>query len=244
MAAPNIVPHVVGGVVQVTGTLLGRGLIEGVLKHVSPRRQEERGDYFMERSRDLLKANLEVIPPDEQENIRDDYNQVRELKQRLRGNSVTGLERLSTAKEYKRLSKQTHREIQRASGEAIDKNLMAQIPTKRGSQVAPGHTFASTYSNPFTESHAISSSTNVSVNDLNPVEMSRRETGDRADKASQSVGTVALSEQEDGTSSHLVSTPPPHISPSDCTNEDAETRAVSSVTPIETLQVASGPLGQ
>ncbi|KAH9959173.1 hypothetical protein BC827DRAFT_1384777 [Russula dissimulans] len=124
-------------------------------------------------------------------------------------------------------------------------------------QVAPGNTFGttSTHSNPFTDSHAISSLTNVSVNDLTAVEMTTYEReatgeaaavlklekkdastqyvvttfpteifrGDRADKASQSGApgaAVAMSvHQEDGTSSHLVSTP----SPSSRTNEDGKT---------------------
>jgi len=67
--------------------------------------------------------------------------------------------------------------------------------------------------------------------------------GDRADKASQSGApgaAVAMSvhHQEDGTSSHLVSTP----SASGRTNEDAKTRTSLSAAPTEASQV--GPSGQ
>jgi len=71
----NIAPQVVGSVVQVTGDLFGKTLVDDLRKRWSPRRQEERGDHFMDQSRDLLQKHLEIIPPAQKESIGADYDQ-------------------------------------------------------------------------------------------------------------------------------------------------------------------------
>jgi len=71
----NSAPHIVGSVIQVTGNLLGRTLIDDLRKRLSPRRQEERGDHFMDQSRELLQKHLKRIPADQQRAIRRSYDQ-------------------------------------------------------------------------------------------------------------------------------------------------------------------------
>ncbi|KAH9959177.1 hypothetical protein BC827DRAFT_516697 [Russula dissimulans] len=257
-------PHIVGNVVS----FLGKGLFDDVRRRLSSRRQEQRGDCFLDQSRELLRKNLKLMPFKTQEVICDEYDKVREMKECLENEStsILGFQKLRTATKFKHLAKQTYQGIKKASDKVIDDDLMAhRKEAKRGPQVAPGNTFAtrSIQSNPFTDSHAIISQlTNESVNDLNAVEMKRYDaeaTGEAAAvkdewakktngsplttrTASQSGAPGAAVDlsvhREDGTSSHLVSTP----SPGNRTSEDAETRTSFSVAPTETPQV--GPSGQ
>jgi hypothetical protein len=51
----------VNGVVEVTGPLIGRNIIDGLWRKLSARSQIQDGDYFMDRSRDLLRRHLQLI---------------------------------------------------------------------------------------------------------------------------------------------------------------------------------------
>ena len=59
----------VGGVVEVNGSLIGRSIIDGFWSKFSPSSQIQEGDYYMDRSRDLLKRHLRLIDLDEQDAI-------------------------------------------------------------------------------------------------------------------------------------------------------------------------------
>ncbi|KAH9959170.1 hypothetical protein BC827DRAFT_1214630 [Russula dissimulans] len=243
-------PHIVGSVVSVAGNVFGKGLVN----YISPRRQEQRGDYYADQSRGLLEQDFKIIPPDNRKSVFDEYDRVLERKEHLENHSFPGFpsfQKLSTAKEYKRLAKQTYHKAKRESEKARDNNLRIQMAgATRDPQVKPGNTIAttSTHSNPFTNSHAISQLTNESVDGLTAVEMTRYDaeaTGEAAAvkgasgwpkktngspltsrPASQSGAPGAAVDlsvhREDGTSSHLVLTP----SPGDRTNEDGERKCV------------------
>jgi hypothetical protein len=63
--APDVLGGVaevgVNGVVEVTGPLIGRNIIDGLWRKLSPRSQIQEGDYFMDRSRDLLRRHIQLI---------------------------------------------------------------------------------------------------------------------------------------------------------------------------------------
>jgi len=227
----NYAPHIVGSVIQVTGNLVGRTLIDDLRKRLSPRRQVERGDYFRDQSRELLQRHLTRLPAHQKRAIRRDYNQVRATKQRLEDDSLSAsnfwdwdwkFQKLRTATKYKRLSKETYLIIRKASGEAIDDNLdnlMAQIDeATRVPQVAPGNTFGttSTLSNPFTDAHAALK--NVSVNDLNAVEMTTYETETTGEAA---VVLKLDMNNRDASTRHVVATFPTVIFTGDRTDQGA-----------------------
>jgi len=67
-------PPIVGGVVQVTGELLGRSLIDHLRNRFSPRCQEQRGDFYMDKSRDLLSKHLKIIPSNNKKLINEEYD--------------------------------------------------------------------------------------------------------------------------------------------------------------------------
>ena len=59
----------VAGVVEVNGSLIGRSIIDSFWSKFSPGRQIQEGDYYMDRSRDLLKTHLRLIEHDEKDTI-------------------------------------------------------------------------------------------------------------------------------------------------------------------------------
>jgi hypothetical protein len=75
--SPNNPPDVggvfevaVGGVVEVDSPLIGRSIIDGLRRKFSAGGQIKEGDYFMDRSRDLLRRHLQLIEVHDQDTIR------------------------------------------------------------------------------------------------------------------------------------------------------------------------------
>jgi hypothetical protein len=59
----------VGGVVEVNGSLIGRSIIDGFRSKFSHSSQTQEGDYYMDRSRDLLRRHLRLIEVDDHDMI-------------------------------------------------------------------------------------------------------------------------------------------------------------------------------
>ena len=64
----------VGGVVEVTGPLIGRSIIDGLWKKFSASGLVQEGDDFMDRSRVLLRRHLQLIEVNDQDTIRDNID--------------------------------------------------------------------------------------------------------------------------------------------------------------------------
>ena len=61
----------VGGVVDVAGPLIGRSIMDGIRIKFSPGSLMQEGDYFMDRSRVLLRRHLQLIEVHQQDMIRE-----------------------------------------------------------------------------------------------------------------------------------------------------------------------------
>ena len=66
-------PHIVEGVVEVTGHLLGRSMIDFLRKNFTTSCQVEQGDAFMDGSTVLLEQHLQLIQLKVQTLIRANY---------------------------------------------------------------------------------------------------------------------------------------------------------------------------
>lgn len=66
----GVVEVTVGGVVDVSSPLIGRSIIDGLRTKFSTGSQMQQGDYFMDRSRDLLRRHLQLIEVHQQDTIR------------------------------------------------------------------------------------------------------------------------------------------------------------------------------
>lgn len=77
--SPNIVPsYLLGGTidVEVTGPLVGRSIFDGLRRKFSTSGQMEKGDYLMDRSRELLRRHLQLIELEEQVAIRKKFDEL------------------------------------------------------------------------------------------------------------------------------------------------------------------------
>ncbi|KAI0294562.1 hypothetical protein BC826DRAFT_1104619 [Russula brevipes] len=245
--APQILGGIVGGVagatVEVASPLIGRSLVDGIRRSFHTGTQVQHGDYFMDQSRILLQRHLRLINLDARQTIRESYQEVLSVREKLNNNRGSRLERLLQARDYRRLSKQTYKVVKSASDRAIDDRLMDQIIAEAtrlpggGPRNSPDTTsVTSTSRNPFTDSHAISTLTDVGVNDLDVVEMSTyqsEDTGGRfidffhninelaqADYGSE--GAVVMDiHGRDAPSKHIVATFPTEVFSDDRTEREA-----------------------
>jgi hypothetical protein len=139
--------------------------------------------------------------------------------------SAHGFRKYLKAKEYEEVARYLFIIVETASRRAADQNVMAQISVaiaERGPQPPPVGT-TSTLSNPFSDSHATTSLTDVDVGNLNQVEMSifqSRATGEAA--------TVLGLHGRDGTTQEVAATIPLPVVSGNRTCERAETGTVSS----------------
>jgi hypothetical protein len=205
---PNVLGGVeltVGGFVDVTGPPIGT---KGLWGDFTASTQIEEGDYLMDRSRDLLRRHLQMIEVHDQDTIRERIDKVRDIKMGLENVSGSRFERLREARKYRRHSKVTYKTIKDASGRAIDdllRNQMAIRPPGGGSGSGPGTgSVVSIPRNQFTDSHAISTLTNVDFNNLDQVDVSTFQAGD--------TGAVVLDlVAQDKSVQHVVATFPTEI---------------------------------
>lgn len=69
----GVVEVSVGGVIDVDGPLIGRSIIDGLRAKFSASGQMKKGDYFMDRSRELLRRHLQLMEVREQDTIRTNF---------------------------------------------------------------------------------------------------------------------------------------------------------------------------
>jgi hypothetical protein len=164
MASHDTSPQLVTGIYEVSDVFLGRGLVDSI-KDSFPSGRKRRGDFNMNRSRNLLQQHLQKLPLSDQHFIREKFDEAREAKAKLA--RCSRFQKLFKALEYEKISKYTFQIIEDASQRAIDNGLMAQISEAMGE----GAGSTTTTRNPFTDSHAISTLTDIDVRNLDRVEM-------------------------------------------------------------------------
>ncbi|KAI9461051.1 hypothetical protein F5148DRAFT_1150649 [Russula earlei] len=167
-------PQIVGDALKISGYSIGICLLSGVRKNLTIRGQERRGDRDVEQSRELLQKNFTLIPPRMQKAILEQYRDVQGMKGKPENYGGPKFRKFLQARDYRRLSKDTYKTIKNASDKAIDDTFEAQVAdTLRKPRGEPEDNFgtASTQSNPFTDSHAISTRTDAAVSEVDIVEM-------------------------------------------------------------------------
>jgi len=218
----------VGVTVNVSSHLVRRSLTDDFRRSFSINDQEERGDDFMDQSRNLLQEYLSSMEPETKKLVRDRIMVARHVKDELDNYNGFAFLRLLKAREYSRSSRKAFKTVKSASDRIIYGSLLAQIPEALpGPGVAPvggGHASgvtATTRSDPFSDSHAMD---DMHVD--NSYELSTFKTDNNHNAA-----TAPSIHREDGTSTPHFLTPRPHLSPGD--HWLAETGTISSVTPTE-----------
>jgi len=220
----NHVPnYLLGGTidVEVISPLVGKSIFDSLRRKFSTSGQMESGDYFMDRSRELLRRHLQLIELDQQDTIRQQIDGMRDIKNDLENFRGSALKKYRMATDYERESRVTYRIVKRASERGMEGRLMNQIAEEmqrhRGGSGSGSGTVASIPRDPFTDSHAISSLTNVSVVDLDRVEMSTFQDTDNGEAA-----VVLDLVAQDQSVQHIVATFPTEAFSGDGTDRGGE----------------------
>jgi len=189
MASHGPSPQIVNGFFEVSSVFLGRGLVAGIKDSFTGGRIR-RGDFAMSRSRNLLQQHLRQLPLDDQNFIRLKYDEAREAKAKLEREKISPLQKFVLAMQYEKVAEYTFKVIERASHRTIDDGLMAQISAAADEGAGPSAPSAgpsagptTTPRNPFTDSHAISTLTDVNVHNLDHVKMEAYRSKDTGEAA-------------------------------------------------------------
>ncbi|KAI9455514.1 hypothetical protein F5148DRAFT_1225766 [Russula earlei] len=207
-------PEINAGIFETSGHLIGRSLIDNIQKAFSTSRQTREGDFFMDRSRNLLQEHLDLIEVETRGKIRLHYQDVRKAKADLEDDNSSRVQKLLQARRYRRLSKSTYKIIKIESGRAVDDLLMNRI-VDATSALAHRSETASIQTNPFGDSHAISTLTDVTVSDLNEVEMTTFE-----NEATGEAAFVLDLHTRDAAPQHIVATFPTAVFSGERTDGD------------------------
>lgn len=234
--------HLVDGFYEVASHHVGKTLIAIIRDNLFTVGKIRRAEYYMDRSRALLQHHFVHLPVDDQETIRDRVLLTTEVKERLEGNKDTGFRKYLLARDYKRESKSTFKIIQTASQRTVDVNLMDQILEAVGGGAPPPPTGSTTVprtSNPFIDSHAVSTLTRTNVHNLESLELETY----RSQNTGETAIVVGLHDR-DGTTQEVAGTIPLPVGSGDTRDEKVETATVSASSLYGPPSEAGGDVGQ
>jgi len=227
----NYAIEIASNVMEVNNHLVGRSLIDGLRRTFTftTGHEVEQGDFFMDRSRGLLEAHLQMLRLNDQNTIRSKYDKVRDLRANMDNPGGSKFQKYVQARKYRRLSRDTYRIIRIASGQAIDDRLMNQIAEATrlqggGGSGSGGFGTGTVASNPFSDSHAISVISDVNVHDLEQVEM----TTYRDETSNQAAVVLEMVARDDSVEHVVASFPTEAISQPDSQSTASAPAAISS----------------
>ncbi|KAH9021442.1 hypothetical protein EDB84DRAFT_1512321 [Lactarius hengduanensis] len=218
--SPDLSPHIINGIYRVASHHVGMSLV-GVVRNCFTRGKIRRGDYYFGRVHPLIQQHYAQLELDDQNTIDFEFTQTSLARDKMETADGSIFQKYSLAKDYKRVAKHLFIVVDRRT---CRKNLMAQISeaiAARATQPPPLGTI-STISNPFSDTHEVSSLADVDVGNLNQVEMSTFES-----EASGKAAVVLELHGRDGTTQEVSVNFPLAVVSGNRTDE-AETRTVSS----------------
>lgn len=167
--------HIINGMHEVARHHIGKSLVD-VFRNSSVGGQLRKGDYYLDRSYILVQQCFAGLLQEEQDNIIAKIKVTIDLKEGFDSarDRLSIFQRYLSAKDYKRVSKDLFKLVESASRRATGTSLLAQVSetiSGRATQAPPMGT-TSTHTNPFSDSHEVSSLADVDVDDLDQVEMS------------------------------------------------------------------------
>ncbi|KAH9054577.1 hypothetical protein EDB83DRAFT_2616696 [Lactarius deliciosus] len=221
--SPDLSPHIINGIYRVASHHVGMSLV-GVVRNCFTRGKIRRGDYYFGRVHPLIQQHYAQLELDDQNTIDFEFTQTSLARDKMETADGSIFQKYSLAKDYKRVAKHLFIVVETASRRAAEKNLMAQISEAIAARATqpPQLGTTSTISNPFSDTHEVSSLADVDVGNLNQVEMSTFES-----EASGKAAVVLELHGRDGTTQEVSAQFPLAVVSGDRTDE-AETRTVSS----------------
>ncbi|KAF8265313.1 hypothetical protein EI94DRAFT_1736091 [Lactarius quietus] len=175
--SPDPAPHIINnGTYEVASHHVGKSLIDMIWDCFTSGKIRG-GDYFLGRSRSLIQQYYTLLPSKDQKAIYLKLKMTIQAKESLDRTSNASLFRRRTlAKDYKQVAHHLFIIVERASQRAANTSLVAQLEeASDGGDPQPPRPplgTTSTISNPFTDSHEVSSLADVDIGNLSQVEMS------------------------------------------------------------------------
>ncbi|KAI9444376.1 hypothetical protein BJY52DRAFT_1420819 [Lactarius psammicola] len=174
--SPDCSPPIINSIYEVASHHVGKSLVDAI-RNSFTRGKIRRGNYYFVSFGNLIwgKALTEA-----------GLDRTSLARDKMESADGSIFQKYSLAKDYKRVAKHLFIVVETASRRAAEKNLMAQISealAARASQQPPPIGTTSTISNPFSDSHEVSSLADVDVGNLNQVEMSTFQSEARGDAA-------------------------------------------------------------
>ncbi|KAH9053385.1 hypothetical protein EDB87DRAFT_212977 [Lactarius vividus] len=197
--SPDLSPPIINGIYEVASHHVGKSLV-GAVRNCFTHGKLRRGDYYFSRVQPLIQQHYATLEFDDQNAIDFEFTQTRLAREKMETADGSIFQKYSLAKDYKRVAKHLFIVVETASRRAAEKNLMAQISeaiAARATQPPPLGT-VSTISNPFSDTHEVSSLADVDVGNLNQVEMSTFES-----EASGKAAVVLELHGRDGTTQEV-----------------------------------------
>ncbi|KAN0140711.1 hypothetical protein V8E53_001538 [Lactarius tabidus] len=227
---PDFSPPIVNGVHEAVSHHARKGLL-GVLRGRLTGGKIQSGDYYFSRTRTMIKEHYPGLPLKDQNTVHLRFERVLAVQEKLK-NAQGAIEKYTRARDYKRVSKKTFIIVEDVSNRADTNNVMAQFSMGTGRGISPppppgpqrpSTPTPSTFTNPFGDSHAISTLSDMDLSNVDQVEMSRFESEPTGEAA-----VIMDLHDRDGTTREFVATFPLEAISGHRADQGAETASMSS----------------
>ncbi|KAH9162950.1 hypothetical protein EDB89DRAFT_2079281 [Lactarius sanguifluus] len=168
--SPDYSPHVINGVHEVASQHVGKTIVD-VIRNCFPSGKIQRGNYYFRRSHTMILQYFPQLEIEDQDTIHREFEITATMKENLEDDKRSVFKRFSLAKDYERVAKHLFIIVERASHRAARKSLRAQISEAIAAR-APQLGTTTTHSDPFSDSHAASTPTDIDIGNLNQLEVS------------------------------------------------------------------------
>ncbi|KAH8978652.1 hypothetical protein EDB92DRAFT_549349 [Lactarius akahatsu] len=219
--SPDYSPHIINGIHEVASQHVGKAIVN-IIRNCFPSGKIRSGNYYLRRSHTMILQYFLQLEVEDQDTIHREFVITADMKEKLEDGKRSVFKRFSLAKDYERVAKNLFIIVESASHRAASKNLMAQISEAIAAR-APQLGTTTTLSDPFSDSHAASTLTDIDVGNLNQLEVSTYHSEARGEAA-----VVIALQGRDATTQEILGMIPLEVFPGDRTDEQAETRTVSS----------------
>lgn len=222
--APDDPLHIDNDHYEVLSHRVGKSLVDVIRKHLTSGKIR-RGDYYFGRMQTMIRQHYAQLEFEDKMKIEFEIESTVDVKETLE-DAKSILQRFMLAREYKRVSKDTFKIVERASSRARNNNnIIDQISVALGGGATPPSPTGTTnpFSNTFGDSPAVTTLTEVDVGNLNQVEMSTFQ----SEVTGETTVVVEL-QGLDGTTQEFAATIPFVVVSGDGIGEGAETASVSS----------------
>lgn len=126
-----------GGVFELASQFINQKIVEIIRKNFSNDGKRQRGDFYMDQSRELFQEHSQIIELDDKHNILRMFRSVRDVRIKMDNANISGIQRFLNSVDYKRLSKRTYKIVVKASNRGLNNNFMDQITDDIGETVDP-----------------------------------------------------------------------------------------------------------